>query len=682
MESAPFARTPVLDRDTVGPDPTPNPLRVLFLTAVAMGSVMAMVNVAYLATVSDVVVPYHLDVLNAAFGSPGVPRLLGHIGAGFRLGGLLATPFSLHGAAGLLPFLALATLATVVLYLLAAILAAPFVVLAARLHPPRAGDAFWNRVYPLAVLATYAAPLVLVPAHATGPGTGATRMAAIVCAAALVSWMLLLAGFRRATAVTRLLRGTTAGGVGAALVIWAAGVAGAAWDAREKQQPAAAAGRPNVLLVSIDSLRADHVHAHGYERETTPTLDRLAAEGAFFRTVVSPTSWTLPAHLTLLTALPPERHGVVADGQRLTEKATFLTEVLWRAGYTTVGFVSAPYLDAVYGFSQGFDRYDDYTIAKRSFSESHRGATSPLLVRTVGDWLTGWDAGGRQRPFFAFVHMWDVHYDYTPPPPYDTMFDPTYRGTVTGEDYENGTAVHAGMDPRDLAHVVALYDGEIRYTDHHLGLLLDRLRALGVLDQTIVVVTADHGDEFFEHGRKGHKQALYDESVLVPLIIRYPARVPAGRVISEQVRLMDVAPTIIALTGLPPQVGFGAEALDVSYAAHDLTPWMTAEAEARPAGLVAYGDLVGDAPVPVASVRTPERKLIQEQGGARGEELYDLASDPGERRNLLPGAAASAPQLREALRGWRSAWAGRSLAEGVVLGEEHRERLRALGYAP
>ncbi|HSP96095.1 MAG TPA: sulfatase [Candidatus Dormibacteraeota bacterium] len=661
------------------PEPTLTPLRMLFLTAMAMGAVMAVANVAYLAAVSDVAVPYNLEVLNAAFGSPGIPRFLGRVGSGSLLGGLLDTPFSLHEPTDLLSFLALATLATVALYLFMAILAAPFVALAARLYAPRAGDAFWGRVYPLAILAAYAAPLALVPARAWWPGTGATRTAMIAAGVALAAWTLLLAGVRRAEGVERLLRRTITAGVGAALVIWAAGAAGAAWDAREKQQPPAAAGRPNVLLVSIDSLRADHVHAYGYERETTPQLDALARDGTLFRTVVSPTSWTLPAHMTLLTALPPERHGVVADGQRLTGDATFLAEVLWRAGYATAGFVSAPYLDAVYGFSQGFDHYDDYTIAKRSFDDSHRGQTSPPLLGIVSDWLRQWAAGGRQRPFFAFVHMWDVHYDYTPPPPYDTMFDPDYRGSVTGEDYENGTQVHPGMDPRDLAHVVALYDGEIRYTDHYLGLLLDQLRALGVLDQTIVVVTADHGDEFFEHGRKGHKQALYDESILVPLIIRYPSRVPPAHVVPEQVRLMDVAPTIVALAGLPPQADFGTA--DVGgYAARDLTPWLTAPAGAAPPALVAYSDLVGDAPVPVASIRTPQLKLIQEQGRARNEELYDLATDPGEHHNLLPGVVAAAPELRQELADWRTAWAGHQLAEAVALSEAHKERLRALGY--
>ena len=126
---------------------------------------------------------------------------------------------------------------------------------------------------------------------------------------------------------------------------------------------------------------------------------------------------------------------------------------------------------------------------ERSFDESEHVITSPTLVRIVSNWLHDWDGGGRARPFFIFMHMWDVHYDYTPPPPYDKMFDPDYHGTVTGENYWYGTQVHEGMDPRDLQHIIALYDGEIRFTDLHLGYVLDELRKLDVLDHTIIVVT-------------------------------------------------------------------------------------------------------------------------------------------------------------------------------------------------
>jgi arylsulfatase A-like enzyme len=386
--------------------------------------------------------------------------------------------------------------------------------------------------------------------------------------------------------------------------------------------------------------------------------------------------------MTLLTALPPEAHGVVDDGMRLRHNALFLAQILWQAGYATAGFVSAPYLDAAYGFSQGFDHYDDYTIAKASQGASHEGTTSPALLGIVSRWLTDWDAHRRQRPFFIFMHMWDVHYDYTPPPPYDSMFDPDYKGTVTGENYEYGTQVHLGMDPRDLEHIIALYDGEIRFTDLYLGHVLALLQNMGVLDGTIVVVTADHGDEFFEHGNKSHSKALYDESTLVPLVIRFPKSVPQSKVIDGQVRLMDVAPTVLSIAGVPQPPEFGASAFKGVYRARDLSPWISADSGAEPPTLIAFGDLQTTyAPKPIASVRTGTVKLIRELRNPLGEELYDLRADPGERENISRRDSTISTPLRQELAQWREGWHGAvKPSEKVALSEEHKERLRALGY--
>ncbi len=662
-----------------------SPLALLFLVSGASAVVVAVVNVCFLAAVAEVALLRDLALLIAVLGRPGAPRLLGDVPfSATALASLLNHPFTLYDPVSLLAFLGLATAATLLVYWIAAALAAPLVVLAARLLRRRADHRaarwWWGQAYPLGVLVAFAAPAVLPAAHAALRGNGPLAIAAATLAVAFAAWVGLLVWLRRPGRVRHLLRRVVVAGAGAAVVIaGGAAVGGALWGGLRAPRESAR-GRPNVLLVSIDSLRPDHLHCYGSARDTSPVIDALARDGTRFHTVVSPSSWTLPAHLTLLTGLPPERHGVVDDATRLRGDAQFLTEVLWQAGYTTAGFVSAPYLDAMYGFSQGFDLYDDYSIAKRSFEASQQGSTSPLLLGVFDAWLQRWNADGRERPFFAFLHMWDVHYDYTPPPPYDTMFDPDYRGSVTGEDFELGTQVHPGMDPRDLAHVVALYDGEIRYTDYYLGLVLERLRALGILDQTIVVITADHGDEFLEHGRKGHKQALYDESILVPLIIRYPGKVPAGRVVTEQVRLMDVGPTIIALAGLQRPPDFGAPGAAGPYAARDLGPWITAPPDRRPPPLPAFSDLVGDAPVPVASIRTAQLKLIQEQRGGGREELYALTSDPGERTNLLPGAAPASTPLRQELADWRTTWSDRHLAAAAVFDEEHRERLRALGY--
>jgi arylsulfatase A-like enzyme len=650
-------------------------LRVAARSAAALTAPVALANAAWLVATSDVAAARHLPLVEALFGDPGAPHLLAPLAALPWLAPALARPFVLTGAAGALGLLGVAAAATALIYALAVLAAAPLIGLLARLRPDARGW-WWTRGYPRLVLAVAAAPALLPLLHQGLRGDGPWIIGAAVAAAIGGLWLALLGWGPAADGATA--RPATRGMAGALASALLIAVGSLAMRVDGARQPAAAAGHPNILLVSIDSLRADHVHAYGYRRETTPALDALAAEGARFATAVAPTSWTLPSHLTLLTGLPPERHGVVADGQRLTARALFVSEVLWAAGYTTAGFVSAPYLDAAYGFAQGFDHYDDYTLAKRSFTDSHHGETGPVIAGLFAEWLAGWEAGGGQRPFFAFLHLWDAHYDYTPPPPYDRLFDPDYTGDATADDFERNPRLHAGMDARDLAHVVALYDGEIRFVDATLARILDQLRGRGILDRTVVVVTADHGEEFFEHGRKGHKQALYDESILVPLVVRYPPRVPAATVVGEQVRLMDVPATILALAEVAAPATFAGRADGPTAAARDLTPWMTAAPGARPPALAAFADLVGDAPVPLAAVRTAERKLIRERRAGGRDALYDLTTDAGEQSPLraAPDSAALGAELSE----WRQAWSSDRLATALALSDAQRERLRALGY--
>ena len=190
------------------------------------------------------------------------------------------------------------------------------------------------------------------------------------------------------------------------------------------QSPDGPAPRPNVLLVSIDSLRSDHVHAYGYERETTPTIDALASEGVRFATALSPTSWTLPAHVSLLTSKPPEQHRVSKARRALGRRALTLAEVLRAAGYATAGFVSGPFLQTVHGYAQGFGVYNTDVIDADE-RQSRQDVTSADIVRLATEWLDAWRARRSVKPFFLFVHLYDVHFDYAPPAPYDRMFDPS-----------------------------------------------------------------------------------------------------------------------------------------------------------------------------------------------------------------------------------------------------------------
>lgn len=441
--------------------------------------------------------------------------------------------------------------------------------------------------------------------------------------------------------------------------------------------------RPNVLLVSIDSLRADHVGAYGHAKDTTPTIDALAHDGTLFEWAITSAPWTIPAHATLLTGLPPEVHRVTSYTRRLAPEAVTLAEVLRDSGWDTAAFVSGPTVSARYGFDQGFASFDE-SVAEQDQIKARQGATSPGVVALVDAFLSRWSDDARQRPFFVFLHLWDVHYDYVPPPPYDRMFDPGYEGDLTTEDYPNNPRIWRGMDARELDHVRALYDGEIRFTDHHLGRLVARLRELGVLDDTIVVVTSDHGDEFFEHGLKGHALSVFDEVLHVPLVIRYPRRVAAGRRIVEQVRLMDVPATILGLADVPAPQGFGAPGLAERHRATDLSSWLGRGARTAMPTLPAFSqNLVG---VRHESLRTPTAKLITvttPRDGKKRTLLFDLAADPGERTNLARAETAPpfGPLLQTTLEAWQAETARQTgLSTRSVPQPAQEERLRALGY--
>jgi arylsulfatase A-like enzyme/SAM-dependent methyltransferase len=432
----------------------------------------------------------------------------------------------------------------------------------------------------------------------------------------------------------------------------------------------------NVLLVSIDSLRADRVGAWGNPRAVSPTIDRLAAEGVRFARASSPTSWTLPAHVSLLTGLALRHHGTIQVDDRIDDAITRLPEVFADHGWETVGFYSGPLLDPAYGFARGFASYVDCespeTAAHRGIladEASHADRTNGRVAEAFEAWL------GRHgtRPFFAFVHFWDVHYDYIPPEPYASMFDPGYTGRLDGRDIL-GAGFPLRASRRDVEHLLALYDGELRWTDDTLGRLLGMLAARGLLDDTLVVVAADHGDEFLEHGGKGHQTTLFEELVHVPLVLWAHAALPHGRRIDTPVSLVDVAPTILDVMHLPalPRTD-----------GRSLVPLVRGEAAPPPPVVGALHNMITGA-LQYVSVRQGDVKLVYDAGAARWRR-YDLARDPGEH---APGTPAPDEPLLAVADGELAA-VNQALARrhdgGRPRNEEALpaalvERLRSLGY--
>ncbi len=342
------------------------------------------------------------------------------------------------------------------------------------------------------------------------------------------------------------------------VLLWSIGCESKSAPATREDRPeVAAAGErhvDNVVLISIDSLRADHLGVYGYQRPTSPALDALAARGLVFDRAYSTTSWTLPSHTAMLTGLDDRAHRVRDQTKRLAPDITTLAEDLADKGIHTVGFYSGPYLHPTFGLGRGFEEYwncssvvpknPEQKVGLTHFA-SFKDVTNPLILANLSKWL---QSGDRKHRNFIFIHMWDVHYAYTPPQRYADMFDADYTGSVNGTVYGND-AINAAMDSRDLQHLIALYDGEIRYTDDTVDAILDRLEEAGILANAAVIVVADHGEEFFEHGSKGHQATLFEEVLKVPMILTVSGRAPKVARVDNVVSLIDVYPTVCALLG-------------------------------------------------------------------------------------------------------------------------------------
>lgn len=338
--------------------------------------------------------------------------------------------------------------------------------------------------------------------------------------------------------------------------------------------PAPASAPRDVLLFSIDSLRADHLSSYGYrsatrpDQATTPHLDRLVADqGVLFERATSVTSWTLPSHLSLLTGQPVQVHGVRDLPEVLHASQPLLAERFQAAGWRTFGLWSGPNLHPLFGFARGFDQYvdcstvqvddpfgifdvqgeEDWGNVRGVHDASHSGVTGELLVEAFA---SQYSRIGEDDQLFAFVHLWDVHYDYAPPTSFDVFHPQPYGGTFDGADFFGLNARDRQVTEADLLRVLSLYDAEILYTDDNLRRMLEVVEEAGRLEDSLVVVTADHGEQFGEHNFFGHKESLIEEEIAIPLMLRWTrGDLQLGRR-SNLVNLTDIAPTILDLCDL------------------------------------------------------------------------------------------------------------------------------------
>jgi arylsulfatase A-like enzyme len=457
----------------------------------------------------------------------------------------------------------------------------------------------------------------------------------------------------------------TAGLVVAAPEILAAGCPeGGSAPAAATSQPAPAAG-PNVVLYMIDTLRADHLGVYGYRRPVSPEIDAFAAQATVFARAWSQSGWTKSSVASMLTGLPPLAHGVMERLDALPDALRTLPEMLHEAGYETLGVSTNPAISAEAGFGRGFDR----------FVQLFDPEALPFVARPAEDvnrelfrWL---DARDRHRPFFAYLHAMDVHEPYLPPAEDRRRFAPQADATLCRpgpKDVTAALATRPGLTRSGLnGNFEALYDAQIAHADRQFGLLLRRLRELGLYDRTVVVLVSDHGEEFLDHGLFAHGHSLYQEILHVPLVVRWPDGRYAGRRVESPAQHLDLLPTILAAAGAasPP----ACPGLDLRLLAAADTP---AEREVS-------SDL-SLAGTRIASLVAGGMHLLVRERPNPAAELYDLRRDPHELRNLADPGGVRFGYLMARLRSLHRDQGGNAPPKRPPISPELDKQLRALGY--
>ncbi len=431
---------------------------------------------------------------------------------------------------------------------------------------------------------------------------------------------------------------------------------------------------PNVILIMVDTLRADHLSSYGYKAISTPSIDALATDGTRFARAYAQASWTRPSVATILTSLYPSSHGAVHKSDLLADAVVTLPEVLQGAGYRTIGFANNANVAPIFNFQQGFDEYvylepvlffganeaaaqmtlynqlrlvRERYLSRAKYVENYYQPAEVVTARGLE-----WIAAHGERPFFMFLHYMDPH-------------DPYFTHPYNGEGLAR--VANPNPDPALAERYRAAYDGEIVHLDEHLGRLTSELKARGMYDRTLIVLTSDHGEEFQDHGGWWHGTTLYDEQIAVPLIVKSPRGGPAAVVNDTLVSSLDIAPTILAALGVSAPAAMAGKALGLGDGAPAPRDHAFAEQELEGNVLQAY--------------RRTDWKLIQANAGnPRGlptRQLFDMTRDPREQNDRASSNAEELATLAADLEAVKS----RALAVAVRGGQTDidpgtEERLR------
>ncbi len=423
------------------------------------------------------------------------------------------------------------------------------------------------------------------------------------------------------------------------LLIGAAAVSAAAMlHLAGEANAAALPERPSVVLVTIDTLRADRLGCYGYPSAETPTIDALALAGARFQHAYTPVPITLPAHASLFTGMFPMATGMHDfSGNKLSSSIPTLAKILRSQGYTTAAFVGSAVLDSRFGLNQGFETYFDHfdfsRLLETNLDQMER--RGDLVVDEALSWLKR----SPRRPFFLWVHLYDPHHPYAPPEPFAGRFR------------------------------TRPYDGEIAFADVQVGRLFSALKQQGVFEPSLVVLAGDHGEGLGEHGEKTHGFFIYNSTLHVPLVIKIPGAGP--RVVEDEVSLPDVMPTVLQALRIPVPASVQGRSL-------------LGLAQGRPGA--SPSNLYGETYLPLLHFRWKQLRSLQSRGmkyiDAPQPEIYDLRADPRELKNLFPSRQASGNEMRDRLNGLirRLTPAGGATGERELTDPALLERLKSLGY--
>jgi len=393
----------------------------------------------------------------------------------------------------------------------------------------------------------------------------------------------------------------------------------------------------SVLLITLDTTRADRLGCYGYSQAQTPVLDRLAEQGVLFERAYAPVPLTLPSHASMLTGLYPPEHGLHNNGQgALPQSLPTLATQLQAAGYETGAFVAAFVLDHKFGLQRGFETYnDDLSQADPSLHGHHQYRDASLVIDAALNWLRP----RSRKPFFCWVHLFDAHYPY-----------------MTHEDRYGDQFVERP------------YDAELAYVDEQIGRLLLTLKESGALEYTIIVVVGDHGESLGEHGELAHSMTIYDATLRVPLLVVSPGESKPGHRVAEPVSLVDLTPTLLDLLGLRPLPQVSGRSLRPALRGESLTAVPCYAETDEPYHAGHWSPLRGLITGPWKYIRSPRA------------ELYNLLTDPHEIQNLADESPEQIQELEEELTAWEARMNQR-LADNVVLSEQERRALSGLGYA-